>query len=736
MPKQDLVSFNFGGSGLSDEVPLRGEVSAFAPGSRNLMPYGANSCRPMRSATLLTGKLGVNQMFPVKNTWGGLSDYTIGSNVTKGQGSLFAWLAELLVFCGAGQVNVEGENITGAIATNQLQFCLKSGSGYGSPIVAGMSQPSAPSIAAVANPGGVGGAPTMNGTYSVKIARIRSTTGGRSRASATSATVQINTGQVLSLTFPAAADGQTGWVVFVTRADFGGVGLHYRLVRANPVSGTEYTEAQVDALPGRQVFLNWTESDILDESAWIADFPPPPSSHAFAIENVFGVVCYGDSNTDASATNPGSTIAFSLPNFPESYNPLHLLYLPEKVISVLGRGMDSYVFVGCRNAIFAVQYVNAGGAGVPATLTAMMPDEGINNHHNWTIRQRGVYLFTNKSGAVRIIEGGQVDKTFATPVRRIMSRWLPENVVVAAAPFGDGIAYFHRNTALFYDERTGRWSSLLYLSDLTTDKVINAVSTRGELVYTLKSGTPAVLTVSTFDSNESGTVAATAIGHYTNQPAPGRTKTVTEISAAFVAGTEAGAVLPVYLSLHRNNRPTYLADGKVTAGTGEFETVVMEFDAGYVGSYVLLYLPGAGSKLTLARVKQVLTNKILLLGTATQDLSDSVTLNFGATASGLFALLAHRIYRIFPQLPGAQEIKPLEPYVRGNFSLAAGLTVQGECRSDRHVQPLDVILRGSINKEGRSGSSSIGTSAGNYGGGWFYPEDDSIDEEGGGGPID
>jgi hypothetical protein len=179
---QTLAKWLFGISGMDAAADLRGDVTDFAPGSRNLIPDGVKMSRQFRG--LLSAGAGGRKMVQIKDTWGSLDD--IGP--THGAGSLFSTVADMLVMIGQGQVRLEGTAVTGAIASSLLKFVLKWNGSYtdpnSGPYTAGLPEPSRPAVGII--DGDLFGAPNLTGTVSIKYARYRKTTGGRSRASETS----------------------------------------------------------------------------------------------------------------------------------------------------------------------------------------------------------------------------------------------------------------------------------------------------------------------------------------------------------------------------------------------------------------------------------------------------------------------------------------------------------------------------------------------------------------------
>jgi hypothetical protein len=258
---QELAQWLFGTGGTDAAADLRGDLSDFAPGSRNLLPNGRKEARPFRGLTSAGASSGGRQMVQLKDSWGSLDD----DGGTPGRGSLFSTVADMLAYIGQGQVKVQGTAIAGALASNLLRFLLKWNGSYtdakSGPYAAGMPEPSAPQVGIV--DGDLYGAPNLSGTVSIKSARLNSVTGDRSRASETS-DVLIVSGNSVWAKVDAAISGQTHHIFFGTKTLLGGIGLHYRIARANPFTNAEYTEADVER---NTVITSVTGGDKLNAAA-------------------------------------------------------------------------------------------------------------------------------------------------------------------------------------------------------------------------------------------------------------------------------------------------------------------------------------------------------------------------------------------------------------------------------------------------------------------------------------
>lgn len=764
---QMLAEWILGISGFDSAADLRGDVSDFAPGSRNLIPDGVKQSRPFRGLTAIG--TGGRQMFQVKDTWGSLDD----DGATQGKGSLFASVADMLVYVGQGKVRLESTWL-GVTASNQLKFLLKWNGSYtdpkSGPYAAGLPEPLAPTVGIATN-ASIYGTPNLTGTASIKNARLRTTTGGRSRASATSDVLTLNANAVYAVC-PAIVTGQTHHVFFVTDTKLGGIGLHYRLARANPFTGTEYTEADVErtvaitsvsggdtlhapsgtftagdiaklvenisgytvpagttvaeiidsssvrlsaAITGsgagsvnlvsyvnsirRAVILNWVQSDTIEEVAWVYDFPPPTGSHAFQLESRMFLCSLADATAratssaatpddSASASTPGTALIGSVSDQFESFDPRYPVYLPETVIDILSDGMESYKFVGGKNGVYAAQYLNVTNSA-PLTLSVLLRGEGIQTPDNWCARDRAIYLYTGKGRPVRIIEGGNVDKTFAAKVRREMRNIDQADMKVFSHPLGGGVVYAAGSRAWFFDEVTGRWSTELGLNDQFAGSALSAVSTQSRSILTLNNG--GTFTAYYFDEGSGSYV--TGVGHYQAAPAPTQPKNIQRVTAA---GEVDRIDTNVWLGIHANTLPTHMIDVAMTSGSNYLDSALASFTSDLVGAYVLVRGASSTAPWLFGRVKSIVSPTRLAIGTPTADLSRSVDLNATVTVANAYTLIGLRIFPLAPNRKGTFEIESGEMFIPGITSYAVSMAMD---TTGVAAQPLRIGLEGEVNQE-------------------------------------
>lgn len=217
-----LAKFDYKSDGYFAQQGSDGKSSSLGIGSRNAFPIGAGRWLPYKGmgASVAAGS---RVLFNVKSTYAGLSD--IAPSTTAG-GSVFAYIGNSIWYIGAGQLTLTGTNISGAIASSSLQFLLARNGSYtateSGPYVAGLNQSSSPTFQVSTTTSTL-----MDGVYSIKVSRYRSTTGAISVASPTSVALEIRGFKAL-VTLPFIALGQTHWYFYCSEKGFGGVGPHFR----------------------------------------------------------------------------------------------------------------------------------------------------------------------------------------------------------------------------------------------------------------------------------------------------------------------------------------------------------------------------------------------------------------------------------------------------------------------------------------------------------------------------
>lgn len=745
MALQKLATISFDAD-YEDAPPGAGSPGSMAPGSRNILSLAQKNKKVFRGLTSV-GK-GSRVMFPLKTSYGGLSDYVSGSTRTvgsitinlntltdagnpfvigddgkaiqlktagpggldligyfkyvgagsgtiwvdsgfitalnasatftgnltyvygtkiQGGGAAFSGVANTIFYQGAGQLTVTGTDITGATASSTLKLLLQRAGSYtagdSGPYSAGLNQPSAPLVDVPATPG-AGFTGLFDGVFSFKIAALRSTTGARSIASPMSA-VAICAKQTVKLTIPAAQAGQDYWVFFGTFKGFGGVGVAYRM----PISGVlQISEATVAAATGRQIEIEYQDGDLTTEAAWIDDYPPPAGTHPFGLNNIVGVGgCYSDATSGPSTTSPGTCVALSLPNFPESFRPTDLLYLPEQIMGLLGRPTDSYIYVGCRNSVHQIQYVG-GTSGPAAVLTTLWPDVGIANPHGWCQVYGIIFAAVSRGGLVTIGALGQPDSTFSAPVREYTRNWDPASTIVNWHPDTQQVVFSNGTQSVAYCLQTGGWSTPIYLPDFATGNALSAVQTGDQMRLTLdRNGTHTL-----YSYNVGSGCTFAAFSQWFEAPIDGRTKTIWEVAERAQVDNVANSI---YVSLHRNHRTPSDTTAIMTSGSNQLDVSTANFFiAGDLGSFVLVPGAGAAGAPLLARIGTVNSGtRVHLVDATTIPIGSAAVQNAGTSVSGAFMVIGQRIYARTPNRVGHNIFQPKRRRMREAWAYSIGM---------------------------------------------------------------
>lgn len=496
----DIIATARVGGGYFNTDTLTYPEDAMAPGSKNVFLTDNNSQRVFRGLT--ANGTGGRTMFNVAGGYASLND--VGA--THGVGSVFNFINESLFGIGAGTLYYNG--VSNTTVTSTLQLAPKVGTyTYPTWYTAGFSQPTAPQVRArnVVSP--FTGLNT--GTYSFKIAAVRSTTGARSIASATSAVIQL-TGQTVQLTFPtAASNGQDRWAIFGTKAGFGGVGVHYLIKEIN-----ETDLSTIDSI-ARSYVLEYNDSDLLSVTEYIDDYPPQAALFAARLENY--VLTFG------AYTN---AIQVSIRNFPESFNPDHLGFLPKTPTAILQDPQGSYIYVSTESSVHAVSVIPS--TDNPLVIQTLWSDIGVANCHNWCSISGVLFAFTGKTGAVTMGNSGSPTQVFAQPVAKAMRDWDVNDVVVHHVPHLNSVAYSYHGESYLFNLQTLKWSSPAQLNDFFTGNIVSAIVTSRKPYITLLNGS--TFTMYELDNGSTSTNVTIIIPDTTPYP-PGRvnilgTKTV------------------------------------------------------------------------------------------------------------------------------------------------------------------------------------------------------------------
>lgn len=708
----------------------------------------------------------------------GTSTINVSSVTVTATGSLFQDIGASIWGIGSGQPHKEGTNLTSLQLSSLLKVLLSVNGSYSDAssgaFVAGLSQPSSPTVAVIDTPG-VGYTGLIDGAVSFKIARIRLSTGARSIASNTSSVI-VPAKKTVRVTFPLASTGQTYWHLFATQQGFGGVGIHYQLAYnssldiaesvvaastaggvyasgiltfvTNPlntetiaVNGVTFTfvtgastatnvhigstkedtainlaavlnasanaaitvatytpqTAEVDIVydalgvtgntftlanssgtvavtrsaatlvggaagVARSLEIDYRDGDLLPTEAYVDDYPPPAGTQAARVESsmvVFG--CYSDSVASPSGSSAGTCAAVSLPNYPESYKPRHILFFPEPVVTVLSRLIDSYCYVLCRNSIHAVQFVGWRDDLPSCTVTTVSPEVGVVNPQNVTQAYGRLFLWTESAGMVAMNPDGSLDFEFGAAIRKYTKNW-DTTTTVGFDPLTRSVTCSNGSIMFMYCMQSGNWSAPVYISDVVTGSIEASVTTRGEAITSINNaGSHTSYTV-----NQGGTSLPVFYASNFAECGTKKGKNVYEllISGEFtVAGT-------LYLGLHSNFRSRMFRDATTTSGVATIGSATASFSLADTNREVFLFGPAIGNKTFTA---DATTDLVTFSSTASMMTGQAITVS---TSGGLPApLLVATTYYII--VISATTIKLATTYNNALIGTAINITTNG-----------------------------------------------------------
>lgn len=419
----------------------------------------------------------------------------------------------------------------------------------------------------------------------------------------------------------------------------------------------------------RAIELEWQDGDLTTEAAPIDDYPPPAGTHPFALSNVVCVGgCYSDASTGPTSSNPGTCIAVSLPNFPESFRPIDLLYLPEQLVDVLQRPTDSYSYVGCKNSIHICQYTGPG-LGPACTLTTLWPDVGIPSPQSWC-QFRGILFVATAEGSIVTIGAlGQPDDTFTAPIREYIKDWDPAHTVLSANLKTQQMVASNLGRSVAFNVQTGGWSSPIFNSDFQSGNALSAVQSQRTMYLTLDlNGTHEL-----FSWNTGSGSTAVAMSQWIQ--GDGRTQTLWEYLDRFRFDNSQAA----YVSIHKNLRPQSDTTATITSGLNVLTvTTANFFSAEDIGKWVLVLGAGIAGAPLLARIKGYTNGTTVTLGdtTTAPPVASVPSKNAGTTVSGALVIVAAYIYPRTPKVRvGYQLFQPKKWRVPEVWALAVGITM-------------------------------------------------------------
>lgn len=645
-------------------------ANSFALGSRNQLLLGLGTARPWGGLLSKGNNTGSRKMVQIGKTWGGIKD--IGG--LQGAGSFFEDIGRSLWSIGAGQPHIEGTNLTGITLSTILQVSIAVAGVYSAAntFSAGLPQPSTPDIAVLDAPG-AGFEGITDGPISIKIARLRLTTGARSIASGTSVVI-IPTKKSFRVTFPLSSSGQTHWRVFATQLGFGGVGLHYALkYGVGTAAVLDIPESVVAAGNAggiaRSLEFDYVTGDLVPEVAYIDDYPPPAGTHAVRLENVMVVLgAFGDSSSAVTSTSTGTVGACSLPNFYESYKPSHRVYFPEQVVDHRARQTDAHCYVAHNQSITAMQYVGLRD-GPAVALTTILPDVGISKPHNWCQVGGLLYARVANGGFIRMRPDGSIDYGWAAPIWDAVKNW-DDSTIVGWHPDTMTVVIANGTEAWSFSLISEEWSPHAYFADAgVAGTALSCINSRGELIITINDAGSHIAYA--WDKG-AAKMPTTSVIPWTKKPDGVRHVSIRELELSFETD-RVDADDPMVLSIHRNQRQTFFRDGAVVNGSNVITSASSKFDAAHIGDMACVFgenIGPGGVNYLLGYISARTTTTLTIVDEA------GAPLNAGITAGGLYALIGAQIILNPITRDGAQHSEFLEePFVFEARSYAIGVNI-------------------------------------------------------------
>lgn len=473
------------------------DPTRIAEGSRNILLTGEGKPVGYKGTAVQAGKVGGRYLTNAGESYASLGAFGDSS----GKGSVVRVMAALF-FCGTGALYYDGATLA-ATASSILQLKLLASAAFGTTYQAGLSQPSAPTIATRTSLGvGMSGR-LKSGTYTVKIYKIRTATGARSNASlASNVAISIesnNIGQSLRVSFPAAdSNGGDRWGICVTPRNFGTTGPYFLLQEV-----ADSALSTIDSVT-RSYEIEWTDGDLVDKPlAPVESTPPPACIFAGAIGNsVFVDGCYGDTVTGATAAAPGTVIAFSQSLRPEEF-PVDGLAFPPDAPTCLLRGGDGFYYRWGKNSLGVIS--DTGGTP-PGTYQLYWGNTGVSYQHNAVVAEGGrLYAKTGTKGLVRIGPNGQPDTLWAAPVLDDVEGWSDSATVLGWDENNTTVCVMNGLTILPFNSSIGKWGSPIDLTGLVSGNILSAVTQAGSLYISCLDTPNSTIKVYKFNSG-TGTV--------------------------------------------------------------------------------------------------------------------------------------------------------------------------------------------------------------------------------------
>lgn len=406
---------------------------------------------------------------------GRLLTYLRGNVVPTAQGHLIG--------VGAGVVERDGAVLpgTGLTLSNKLRVALNSGGSF-TQIEAGLTIPNASDFVVAEVAGGTKDMPI--GKYSLMFVPGRVSPFSYANPTGIIQTQLTVAGNKFQITFNAPMDvarGQDMWRVYVSFPnEAGGPWRFHRDITATDLGGTG---------AGTTFTIEWRVGEIqYEEPVNFRNFAPSAASFVTLQSGV--VILYGVGGESNGTPGPG--IHPAIGDNIEAFDPDAIRTLPENIVGVTpGIGRD---YVAGADRIYIA---TLSGNDRRAIIWRPFWNAGVYHAHQLCFVNDQLFGMTKAGPRRSADDGGEGSERydFAEPVSSVFRRWNNKHVIVAHDPLNEAVCYLHpsptlnadgfmQTEMLAYHLRTGRWSTLLLLSDPMRDIIASsATDTTGEMTF-------------------------------------------------------------------------------------------------------------------------------------------------------------------------------------------------------------------------------------------------------------
>jgi hypothetical protein len=431
MPPRTSVPFNLEHGYIATQ-------NAFVPtciySGQDVWYRGNNHVESAKSFGTNGNSGGVAVLTNVAATHGGVST---NGNVVQ------AFAASVYFAAGSGTVYVGGSSL-GAISGSSINIYV------GSMSTAGLTSPGAPTIA------DLGSAGHNNGSYSIALTAIRSTTGGESTIGAPSNVVSVKN-HGIKITALGALDAKADKIgIYVTRRGFGSIGPYFHLYDVTTPSLPYTIQVPGDGTAG------WIDAQLGDLAPLNYSVPPACTFVGVINSVIVAVGAYG-----------GAGLSPSYPNKPEAYPATFTVFIPGggTVTACKSSGIEGAFLVGTSSSM---NLVTATASTIsPLQIRQIWPTSGVASGNQYCTYKDTIYAYLGVRGAVRSSLYADLNETsghFAVNVQKAFADngFTVSNTVVGYDPVNAAIWYMSGTKGFPFMLDTEEWSPLQTLPATVT----------------------------------------------------------------------------------------------------------------------------------------------------------------------------------------------------------------------------------------------------------------------------